>query len=147
MASNYLTRPPTAAESSSTKPAARSTPAPVTESTRLFVGNLSSTVDDAEAQIAALEAKLNAMEHSPLAGRSATPESDTQDNDKGKGKRRADGDESTHGDAERKSGKRTRVAGSIGTIMGLPPRSAGLPAKPSQTTLDTATYHESLKRA
>ncbi|KAJ9125588.1 hypothetical protein QFC22_000550 [Naganishia vaughanmartiniae] len=84
------------------------------------------------------------MEHSPLAGRSATPESDIQDNDKAKGKRRADGEVSSHSDAERQRGKRTRLDGSTGT--GLPPRSAGLPAKPSQATLDTATYHESLKR-
>lgn len=88
------------------------------------------------------------MEHSPLAGRSATPESDILDSDKGKGKRRADGEgSSTHHDTETQSGKRTRVANSSGIYNGLPPRSAGLPAKPSQTTLDTATYHESLKRA
>lgn len=109
------------------------------------------SVDSAEAQIAALEAKLNAMQQSPLAvaAGSATPEPEQAADVMNKGKRRAENQDdidSTTEDAPQR-GKRSKVDGAKQRPNVLvPPVSACLPPKPSQVTLDTAKYQDLIKK-
>lgn len=112
-----------------------------------------SSVDSAEAQIAALEAKLNAMQQSPLAAAgSATPEPDEATGGSNKGKRRADNhdddDPTTEDQPQRSKKSKTDVATGHKQRSNVivPPISACLPPKPSQVTLDRAKYEDLVKK-
>ncbi|GHJ85300.1 hypothetical protein NliqN6_1702 [Naganishia liquefaciens] len=104
----------------------------------------------AEAQIAALEAKLNSMQQSPLAltAGSATPEPEAGPSDKGK--RRAN-EEASDGQGiisedQPQRAKKAKTEGSSRPSIPVPPLTANLPSKPSQITLDTARYQELIKK-
>lgn len=86
------------------------------------------------------------MQHSPLAiaAGTATPEPEAGPSDKGK--RRAEGELDAEPEDQSQRAKKAKTDKSERPSITVPPPSAGLPAKPSQITLDTARYQDLVKK-